>query len=272
MSEVLQGVSFPGGSSNVLTAEQPFQKGIFNVTEQSELAVATFKSLGFGVDQGEALEAFTQKFRGLHAALTAERADVVVEPFIGITLTDGFGICALKSAFDAKQKVESYYYDVLWGQYTANELNTRSMLEGNPSVAPDGVEGRALAMLHGGDRSDEKGLYFTAKQITGKNGQIEAVKKAETDHKASHTQTELLVVNPSDYVMINAQRREQGLPLLDRPTYTRFVQLAMKSAEGRSWLLRAYSDGGQLRLYGSFDYADSFDGVRLLMGQKPVTA
>lgn len=120
------------------------------------------------------------------------------------------------------------------------------------------------------DDKPEPGLQLVDENI---KAQVKGAKALQKEYNARHDATRLLVANPADYVILNAQRRVEGQKrsetLLDRPTFTRFIQLTMKRAGAYSWLPYAYSFGGRLRFGRSNDRAFLSVGVRLLVGSKP---
>jgi hypothetical protein len=265
MAEVLKGITFPGE----IPAEAPVTE-LFNISYHADLAVAAYAALGAVTDKDAVREDYRHRFQSLHDALAPEHTGDApsIEPFIGLELPNDFAFNALVTAFDKKQPVDTYIFDLLWSQYDANELNSRIMqVSKTPEVTKAGsVRGEALAMLLGGNNNDEPGLYFTGKNL---KAQKNAAKDEKTSYDNSHGNSKLLIANPADYIIVNAQRREAGQPLLDRSTFSRFVQLAMKTAYGSSCLLSALSSGGRLRLAGSGGDARSNGGVRLLAGQNP---
>lgn len=240
MSEIIRGLEIP----SVVAADA------FDVEARTNLSVDTFESLGMVRDRGAAREQIGQSMQSLNDRLVAQPVEAATEPFLAVELSPQFSLNALVTAFDAKQAQATYFYEALWSQYSPAELNTRYMGECVAATSGNGVSGMARAMLLGGDHEAEQGLYFTNKNLSE---QVEAVGRQG-------------VVNPADYIMLNAQRREAGEQLLDAQTYTRFIQLQRKSSGGFSWVPNAGSDGGQLWLYGSGDFARPSVGVRLSVG------
>lgn len=106
-------------------------------------------------------------------------------------------------------------------------------------------------MLLGGENEfNEAGLYFTRQTL---REQLKAVR--------SHD-----LVNPADYVLLNAQHRVAGEPMLDTQTFTSFPQLEMKVAGDVSRVPGAECDNSYLRLRGYLGFARFLGGVRLSMG------
>lgn len=248
MSEIINGLTLPN-------APQAIE---FDVAERTALAVATFDSLGFVRDKGAATEAIEQKMQKLQISITESPA-TAVEPFIAIELTDKFSVTALKEAFDAKiqgeNNCDTYVYQKLWDQYSPAELNSRRVGQKATTVA-QGIkvlgEARAMVLGNEGNTYSEAGLYHTDQNL---KNQIEAVK-------------DLGLINPVDYIILQAQRREAGETPLDTNTFTRFVQLDKKSAGGFSGVPDARWGGDRLRLDGSGALAVSDVGVRLSVGSE----
>lgn len=261
MAEQLKGLAFPAAVTPEQSSAAPF-----SVSDRADLAVAAYSSLGLVTDKAEVLDDFTLKFQALHDALASEHVqdEFDLEPFIGIDLTDTFGLMALKAHFDEHQKTRTFVDHPIWDQILVTEMNRRTLDRGVSQTTSE-VRGQALAMILGGDRADAPGLFFTGKNL---KDQIKAVKAERIAYNCGHTNTERLIVNPSDTFMINAQRRETGQELLDRTTFSRYVQIDKKSADGLAWVPLARSDVGLLRLRRSDGVASSYEGVRLLAGQK----
>jgi len=246
MSEIINGLTLS-------SAPQAIE---FDVAERTALAVATLASLGLVSDMGAATEAIKQQMRKLQTSTTESPASAV-EPFIAIELTDKFGITSLAKAFDAKKQGQhtrgTYVEDELWDQYTPAELNSRRVGQKATTVAQGSeVLGEARAMVLGNEENtySEAGLHHTGQNL---KNQIKAVK-------------DLGLINPADYIILQAQRREAGETPLDTKTFTRFVQLEKKSAGGDSYVPNAYWRGVRLGLFGSLELARSSVGVRLSVG------
>jgi len=221
---------------------------LFDPTERTELAVKSLTSLGLVLDSAKASDEIGQGMQSLHDRLVATHTEdsPQYEPHVGLVLADGFTFQALVARFDQKQTQASLYDGPIWSQYQTADLNRRT-ISGADIPKPE-----VRAMLLGGDHLAENGLYHV-----GKNYQ---------DQRSAIAEHEL--VNPVDYLIINAQRREAGETLLDPETFTRFVQLAMVTARGGSWVGDAYSRQGRLWLRRSHGLGSGDAGVRLSMGQE----
>ncbi len=244
---------------------------LINVAARTGIAVAAFNSLGLVDDMPAATEHIGLQMLALRDELKVQSPDVAVEPYIPLELSADFGLGDLIKAFDAKQRHDSYVNKSLWGQYTPGELNARRVGEHAVAVVNLG-SGAARAMLLGGNRSKESGLYHTGKST---KKQIKAVTGQE-------------LVTPADYIILNAQRREAGEAQLDTSSFTRFVQLDKKTPRDFGWptvaawvffqlgmigprfstVTTADCYKGQLRLGGSGVGRRSNIGVRLSVGSR----
>lgn len=243
MSETTRGLSFSPGA---------LPSGAdFNITVATELAVATFSSLGLVADKGLVTETFGQHMQRLNDEFASGFAapEVAFEPFISLDLTETFGLRALVKAFDAKQAEGTYIYDTLWDRYSARALNSR-YIGAIPRTSNEPVA-QARAMLLGGHQPyGETGLYFAGKSLKEQ-------KQAVGNHQ---------LMSPADYIIVTAQRREAGASLLDRQTFTRFPQLDTQRVDGDSLVPYASSRDGRVHLGRSFGRADLSNGVRLSVG------
>ncbi len=278
----LQGLSIP-----VLTPEsvpKVISLPVFDVEERTNLAVATFDSLGLVGDKGALRDDIAGRMETLRDTLGMENfAQGHVEPFMAIDLSEKFPLSALVAAFDKIQPKYTYVYSQLWSQYSNRELNNRTVDElryrslaselikrsataTNTMPVPQKarVWANARAILLGVDTTlRERGHYFNSLDL---GNQIRAVGLAAENHSKTHT-TDLCLLSPADYILVNAQRREAGEPSLDSNlAVSRFVQLRAKSVDGHSWVPSTVWFGHQLSLNRSnqFSYAEA--GVRLSVG------
>jgi hypothetical protein len=266
MAEILQGVSFPGTNTPVVPSNE-----IFNVNDCTNLAIDTYRSLGMVTDYDSLRKDFQDRLQTLHELLVIEHLDgTEYEPLIGLELPNDFAFQVLLAAFDDKQSIITDFDELLWKQYCANELNSR-VIGATKTPEPTSlgaVRGEALAMLiGGGDHADEPGLYDWGKEHSE---QKNAVNDFKDSYDSDYQLTEILIANPADYIILNAQRREAGRPLLDLTTVTRFVQLATKRASKELELPIAFTQdsGKKLNLHGYSGGKSDIYGVRLLVGQK----
>lgn len=241
---------FPGASFEI--PSPPF----FDIEESARLTVTALTELGVkGFDDTEQRVAeAADAYRALHERLIAEsvRPKDKPEPFIGITLTDRFGLDALVARFDAKQPHHPTFVDApIWSQVSADEANRRFTVESGMVQKDPGSMFTALAMLRGsGNGIDDGGLYFV--------GQNDAEQTISVGKEP--------LVNPADQVVLNAQRRLMGGPLLSATGFNRFVQIERKPAYDRSWRPYAVANDGQVFLYGGYGDRRDVGGVRLLGG------
>lgn len=251
-------------------AEPAPQTTLFNVTERSELAVATYQALGLVADSGKASEAIAEQMQSLHDGLVADQTTEDVETFKPVDFTGAFTLRALLGAYNRMQRqdgttpLETYVWGDLWDQYKTTELNRRLLDDQAQPVAAI----QARGMLLGGDKPGVPGLYFVSQNLK------DQIKRAEAfmgDYDKTHQTTAAAVMNTADLVVVNAQRQVEGRPLLDNETeytFSRVPQLGTKSVDRGSIVGFVHSDGGRLRLRGSYGHADGSDGVRLSVGPK----
>jgi hypothetical protein len=143
----------------------------------------------------------------------------------------------------------------LWGQYNTIDLNRRTLDASSPAdTAP------ARALLGGGDFAD--GLYFTGQNF---DAQTQSIRARLAEHN-SRTGLAMAVMNPADLIIVNAQRRLQGLPLLDNEndgTFTRVPQLGLKTMDGTECVGNVVTQNEELRLVGPCRAGSIDIGVRL---------
>lgn len=128
-----------------------------------------------------------------------------------------------------------------------------------------------MAMQRSSDYAEEPGLRFVNESP---KSQIQLAQAEQKSYDAAHNSSRLLVTNPADFIVLNAQRRVEGWQqkkepgMLDPKTFTHFVQLAMKRAGVRLWLPGAGTRVGMLGLGGGYGWADPKGGTRLLVAAK----
>lgn len=261
------------GSGLGYTQPAPPEVKLFDVTERTELAVATYDALGLVVDSGKASEVIGQQMEALHQALVSDADPELivqgVETFKPVDFTGKFTLNALVAAYDQMQlkdgstPPETSVWGELWDQYNIDELNKRSV---DGLELPAAVQARA--MLMGGDLAG--GLYFTKLSLEEQLGQVDLF--SANYRGASHPNTTAGVMNTADLIVVNAQHQvegDAGRPLLDNEndnTFARIPQLGTKRVDGVSLVGGVYSNLGQLRLARSRGLAGPDRGVRLSVG------
>ncbi len=275
MSETIVGTGF---NPAVLSGESRPESG--HASGDLDLFMTVYEKLGLIDDKEVAAEFITGELVGLR---TSQPEGQEIEPFIAIALTEQFGLVALKRAYDnmpakdGSRPPGTYVHGNLWNNDPALErelngynqnaydliaLNSRSVRK---SVAPLKVPTARGMLLGTKNTRDELGLHLTGLDYETQQKYVKTQEK--TFEKTG--QQNLLLLNTADYVIINALRREKGEKLLDKYTFTRFVQMAITSVDGMRLVVRADSDGMRLSLRGSGGYASSNEGVRLSVGPKP---
>lgn len=209
----------------------------FNVSERTELAVDTYRSLGLVSDMGKARDVIGEQMQVLFDALVADNV-YQAEAFKPIDFQEKFGLGTLGVACNKLYKERcplsniSPWTDFFgeWDRYSADELNRRSFgAEGAESAAS-----QARAMLLGGDQTE--GLYFTNCDL---EQQEAVVKDFMADYVQEHHSTRVSIINIADLLILNAQRMVEGRNLIDDPrsyslgtvALTCFPQLGYESEE-----------------------------------------
>ena len=163
------------------------------------------------------------------------------------------------SKFDEKQQYSTYTWDALLGAYSSTDHNVARPKSGltagvllNDTTKPKDREQPA-------NEYNEAGLVHANHTVPEQRAAIEREQDA-----AKEAGVELNPANITEYLVTQAKRRQAGLPLLDKPTVTRFVQYPDKNIDGHSVVPSAYVDGGgRLRLGGAYvDVAWDHRGVR----------
>ena len=221
----------------------------FDVIESCELALSALNSLNLlrNQDQATISEVIQRNFQALHGSLMDRHPNRPVEPFISIKLTDTFGLGSLMSAFNIHKKGSGHIDHAVWDKYSATELNNRFTKPNSAQLQQKSLL-RPRVMLQGnGDTVDEPGLYLRGEWF---ETQSSAVAWSQ-------------LMNPADYIVMQAQRREAGKTLMDAHTYTRFPQLERHS----TWIPTADANTGQVVLDPCDDgIANPRAGVRLTFG------
>jgi hypothetical protein len=222
-----------------------------------ELAVTTYKNLGLLADEDKARAAFGEAVESLATALPEAIAegpyDIVMVPKLG-----ELSLSNLVDRYDQltgqKDNPDTYVWEDLWNKYSTDELN-----QGQKAA----IEPRAV-LLGGENDYGEAGLYFTDQDL---KRQRKSLKEAQKDHDSDTTTLDSLSI--AGYMVRNAMQLERGQQLMDRPTFTRFIELDKKRVDGVSGVPVANSDGsGRVNLGGSDGGARSSGGVRLSVGPK----
>jgi hypothetical protein len=88
-------------------------------------------------------------------------------------------------------------------------------------------------MVLGGDQA-ESGLYGKSLEVLN---QIRMSAGRQRGYNGLHETTWLDGLNPADYVILNAQRRQKGeSPLDSEDTFTAFVELPVVEADKAKWI------------------------------------
>ena len=228
-----------------------------NTGDAVELAVTTYNDLGLLADEGKARETFGETIGAFAATLpesvTSQPYDIVMTPKLGeLSLGDLLG--RYDQLTGQKDNPKTYVWTELWEEYSSDELNQGQTV----AIEPQAV------LLGGENNYDEAGLYFTSQDL---KQQRKSLKEAQKGHDSSQTSLGSLPV--AGYMIRSAMLLERGEQLMDRPTYTRFIELDKKRVDGFSCVPVAGSGGGgRVSLFWSYGLAYSYGGVRLSVGPK----
>ena len=221
--------------------------GDLGVKDTSKIGVPGFEEVGSTLGDP------TAAFLGQHV----ERGDKP-ELTIHIPLSRrGFSLSKLVAAFDAKQEYGTSVWEELWGSYTPDTHNGQ---RGNGTAHVLLNDSRNPADTHEkANEYDEAGLVYVNQTVPQQRESLSDEAQIAADHGVV-----LSPISFTEYMVVQAKRRQAGLPLLDKPTVTRFTQYPDKKIGGRVYVPFAdVRDRGQLRLYGS-DVGSLWDnyGVR----------
>jgi hypothetical protein len=284
MRETLDGLSFP--DQNGLVTNSPIGRtALFDISYKTDLAVETFQDLGMITDEGRAREVIGEGMTAYHDVLVGDgyTPDSDLEVFQSIDLPaelqTGVALQTLLAAFSRLEgEREVYRYSKLWDLYTARELNQRDfwgreedllMADGNTIMS------QPMAMQRRTDCTGETGLQFVNMTAYEQRKRVKGVQK-----KYATASTGIVMLNPADYVILNAQRRVEGCkpideqtdtdgqPLDELQTLTRFIQAGDKLDGKQSLVLCAGMHRDGLRFLGTRGDTIGAEGVRLLVTQR----
>ena len=218
-------------------------------TDTPELITAVYRKLG--VFTPEAAEKAPELLKPAIANLRETHASLSLEPFVAIELTERFGLRALVAHFDKAYNGhnKTFVWPGLWSQYDLVSLNRRT-IDGQSEPTSDSLRGHVLTI--GQNQYNEPGLVDTNKNMD-----------AQRDFAKNQT-----LLNVTDWLLLEAMRRENGQESFDTQTVTRFPQMEQKTVGGVSFVGFAGSGGRRAVLYGSSDWMDPNVGVRFSVGQK----
>ncbi len=228
------------------TPESIFSSQTLNPADRANLITKVYSD--FGIFTPETAEQAPELITPKIEQLTSENPDQALEPFVAVNLTQQYGRATLVSAFDQKQEEETFTWPDLWNQYNLENLNRRTIDGEEPS--PGDV--RAQLLTPPENDHQESGLQATSKNL-----------KDRIKFVGSKT-----LLNLTDYILLQALRREEDSPLMDKPTFTRFAQMDPKTVDGDSYVGSASVGGSQLSLSRSGGHAYGDGGIRLSVGPK----
>lgn len=266
------------GEENELIAGSPF-----DIQGQTDRYVSVLDGLNMlGENPDEAIQAVRDSFQALHDMVAADPflRRVGGTPYFAIDLPedDPEAFTKFRAAYDEHSAAYGAppmeVHESFVGQFSAAELSRRSFAD-EPAV-----RGGAFYMLHGGNRSNEPGLYLTDQAVPE---QIEASKAMRAQYAAEHSGSELVMVSLVDYAVIDAAQLEasrlgENAPPLDgeeSATLTRILQagdpetgLKESADEEGYWTLGVLSNGRELEARRAGVDADEAIGVRFAVRPK----
>jgi hypothetical protein len=220
----------------------------------AEEQLAVYKALELVADEGKAREMFGQALAGLSENLpesvTTKPHDLIMVPKLGSLSLSGLvekfnGLSTKEHPFD-----ETYICKALWDQYSCDELNQGQTADLSPQAI----------LLEANNDFDEPGLYFTGQNLTTQRNNLKAAQ--ETYAKESST-TRLHSQGVASYIIRQGTKQVRGEQPVDFSTFTRFVELDNKTADGDSCVLNSLWGDSRLCLGGSIGSANSNGGARL---------
>jgi hypothetical protein len=137
-----------------------------------------------------------------------------------------------------------------------------------PYASEDDEKIVVRSMLVGGEDNDygEAGLYLVNHDVAA---QKRLADKKIAEFGKEHHGLELAPLDVVGYLLLDAIRRELGEPLLDVPTWTRFIYMDAKRPGGGVCVPEAYAYDGSLKLDGRWvERSLSRAGVRFSVGDK----
>ena len=240
---------------------------VVSYADTAHLIIEVYSKLGLFIpaQAEQAPELLTPAVAELTEVTTTQKIDI--EPFLAIDLNSNFALQALISAYDNHSDINgnrpptTYVDDQQWSAYDLANINCRTLSNSNqPEPITPAIRGMLVAV---DNEYDEPGLTHTYLPI---HKQRQAIAKQQAEHHKHNSETHLHPLNITDYIVLNALRRELGSPLLDTQTYTRFPQLDKKLVGGDSYVGGAVSHDGRLWLSDSYGHACPVGGARLSVG------
>ncbi len=233
------------------TPESIFSSQTLNPADRANLITKVYSD--FGIFTPETAEQAPELITPKIEQLTSENPDQALEPFVAVNLTQQYGRATLVSAFDQKQAEDdqTWVYDDLWGKCDLANLNRRTIGGEEPKLG----DVRAQLLTPPENTHNEPGLQAV--------GEWAMTLKEQAEFAKGKT-----LLNVTDYILMQAMRREEGVPLMDLPTFTRFIQMDTKTVDGGSCVGGASVYGSRLFLDRSNGLASDGSGIRLSVGPK----
>lgn len=174
------------------------------------------------------------------------------------------GLKKLLAKFDTKgtkRQRPSYIWEDLWESYETYQHKFGTDIDTEP-IAAFALNNSTspISPTDPANRYSEAGLVYTDKNVVE---QQEYLRKEQTAAKQLGVDLESMTV--SQYIVLQAKRRQAGLPLLDRSTFTCFIQYPNRIINDVSCVpgARVSSGDDRLRLGGAaVDHARERTGIR----------
>lgn len=224
-----------------------------NPVDRARLITKVYKD--FGIFSDEYAEQAPERLASKIERLTQGYQGTPLEPFEVVNLTQAYDCTALISAFNQGQRRidTETKVDNIWSRYDLENLNRRTIDGEEPSQGD--VRAHILfPQLGSYGRAGLNSLYANREKMRG-------FVKDKT------------LLNVTDYVLLQAMRREEGSTLMDIGTSSHFVQMDEKEAGCNMMVVGGVrvKFGTVLELtksIGGAPYAfDAYGGVRFSAGE-----
>ena len=248
----------------------------FDVVEATDQTVEAMNDLGLVEDREMATELIAQKMLSLYSALQNEGVHSPVLPFIGLTVSEkGMSFNSLCQRYNLGRRQnpsrnpEAVMSADFKKNYSVANVNRRT-LEGQQIYLPsDPIY--PLAMIIGDGKN---GLSLAKHEV---KEQQEYIANHKRKYDESHELSQMLLINPVDYLIISAILRVRGERPLDQGGFgskTRFITMPGFTARKDGYninesAIASYETtpvSASYKMYPS--YKSKWDGVRPALALK----
>ncbi len=172
---------------------------------------------------------------------------MAVDSFVVVNLTPEYNLGSLMTGYNKGQKRPTTPWAPLWNQYSHESINRRTVPgQGQGGIKPTHGEVRVHIATAPENSYDESGLSGTAKDIAEQRALIGS----------------RVVMNLTDYTLLQKLRQEEGREPLDIRTFTRFPQMDFRTVNGGSCVGGADWRDDLSDVYESDDFDDDQIGFR----------